>query len=128
MKLTVNTIKAISVDPERDIYAWDDELPGFGIRIKSSGVRSFMLQYRNASGVSRRLTLGKLGVLTPDDARKLAKEKLAAVAKGNDPADVRIALLELFFFRSGRLIGHRCNSPRWRGGEWRRRERGLERR
>jgi len=89
MKLTINTIKAISVDPKRDIYAWDDELSGFGIRIKSSGVRSFMLQYRNASGVSRRMTLGKLGVLTPDDARKLAKEKLAAVAKGNDPADVR---------------------------------------
>jgi methyl coenzyme M reductase subunit C len=89
MKLTINTIKAISVDPKRDIYAWDDELSGFGIRIKSSGVRSFMLQYRNASGVSRRLTLGKLGVLTPDEARKMAKEKLAVVAKGNDPAEVR---------------------------------------
>jgi len=89
MKLTINTIKAISVDPKRDIYAWDDELSGFGIRIKSSGVRSFMLQYRNASGVSRRLTLGKIGVLTPDEARKMAKEKLAAVAKGNDPAEVR---------------------------------------
>lgn len=89
MKLTINTIKAISVDPKRDIYAWDDELSGFGIRIKSSGVRSFMLQYRNASGVSRRLTLGKLGALTPDKARKLAKEKLAAVAEGNDPAEIR---------------------------------------
>lgn len=89
MKLTIRSITTIPTDPQRDIYAWDDELSGFGVRVKTSGVRSFMLQYRNASGVSRRLTLGKLGVLTPEEARKLAKEKLAAVAKGDDPAEAR---------------------------------------
>jgi len=50
-------------DPSCDLYAWDDAVPGFGLRIKPTGVRSFMVQYRNASGISRRLTVGRFGVL-----------------------------------------------------------------
>lgn len=86
MKLTLRSVNAIPINPSADVFKWDDELPGFGVRVKSSGVRSFILQYRNASGNSRRLTLGRIGVLTPEEARKLAKEKLAEVAKGSDPA------------------------------------------
>jgi integrase len=89
MKFTIRTIGTLKPDPDGDVFAWDDEVAGFGVRVKPSGVRSFMLQYRNASGNSRRLTLGKLGVLTPDEARKLAKERLAEVAKGGDPAEQR---------------------------------------
>lgn len=89
MKLTVRSIAALTPAPEKDTYVWDDDLAGFGLRVKPSGVKSFMLQYRNANGISRRITLGKLGTFTPDQARKLAKEKLAEVAKGNDPAAER---------------------------------------
>ena len=89
LKLTKRTIDQIATDPARDLYAWDEELGGFGVRVKPSGVRSFMLQYRNSGGASRRLTLGKLGVLSPDEARKIAKAKLAEVAKGGDPAEER---------------------------------------
>ena len=35
------------------------------------------------------MTLGKYGVLTPDGARKLAKQVLAEVAHGGDPVDKR---------------------------------------
>jgi len=87
MKLTLRTIATISPDPTRDIYIWDDDLAGFGLRVKPGGTKSFMLQYRNAGGISRRITLGKLGTLTPDQARRLAKERLAEVVKGGDPAE-----------------------------------------
>lgn len=89
MKLTLRTIATISPDPTRDIYVWDDDLAGFGLRVKPGGTKSFMLQYRNACGISRRITLGKLGTLTPDQARKLAKERLAEVVKGGDPAEAK---------------------------------------
>ena len=79
MKLTKRAIDAIVPDPRRDIYVWDDEVHGFLLRVKPSGIRSLAIQYRNASGVSRRITIGKLGVLTADEARKVAKQKLADV-------------------------------------------------
>jgi integrase len=89
MKLTKRSIDDLRPPQSGDLYVWDDEVAGFGLRVKRSGVRSFMVQYRNASGVSRRITLGKFGVLTADEARKLAKAKLAEAAKGNDPAAKR---------------------------------------
>jgi len=86
MKLTKRTLDSVKPKPTHDVFLWDDEVSGFGLRIKSSGVRSFIVQYRNGSGVSRRMTLGKFGVLTPDEARKMAKQTLAEVARGADPA------------------------------------------
>jgi len=59
------------------------------VRIKPTGVRSFIVQYRNSSRVSRRITLGKVGVLTVEEARTLAKRGLADVIKGDDPAERR---------------------------------------
>jgi integrase len=87
MKLTKRALDNAQPHPTHDVFLWDDEAPGFGLRIKPSGVRSFVLQYRNGSGVSRRMTLGKFGVLTPDEARKIAKQNLADVARGGDPVE-----------------------------------------
>jgi integrase len=89
MKLTKRVIDNLKPLPSRDLYVWDDDVAGFGLRVKPSGVRSFMVQYRNESGISRRMTLGKFGVLTADEARKLAKANLADAAKGDDPAAKR---------------------------------------
>lgn len=86
MKLTKRVVTSMRLDPLRDVYAWDDEVSGFGLRIKPSGARSFMVQYRNASGISRRITVGRFGVLTVEEARKMGKRVLADALKGADPA------------------------------------------
>ena len=58
--------------------------------MKLTGAKSFIIQYRNARGRSRRLTLGRYGVLTVDEARRKARLSLASVLKGEDPAESRL--------------------------------------
>ena len=73
---------------DKDRFEWDSDLPGFGIRVKPSGRKSYVVQYRKDSR-SRRMTLGKHGVLTAEEARRLAKQHLGSVAHGKDPAQER---------------------------------------
>ena len=41
-----------------EIIYWSDELPGFGLRCRASGVRLGYIQYRNKAGATRKHTLG----------------------------------------------------------------------
>ena len=102
-KLTKRFIDALAHDGDRETFAWDSELRGFGLRVKTTGVKTYLVQYRNADGQTRRLVLGKHGVLTPEQARKLAVQKLAAAANGEDPSAERHAV------RAGMTVGEVCD-------------------
>lgn len=86
-KLTKRVIDAAELR-EKDYVIWDDDLPGFGLRVFASGKRSYLIQYRSA-GRSRRYTIGLHGVWTPELARKEAKVQLGRVAQGDNPAEER---------------------------------------
>jgi Arm DNA-binding domain len=112
-KLTKRVVDAICPDPAgRDAFVWDSgdgAIKGFGVRMKPSGAASYLVQYRTREGRTRRLVLGRVGVLTPDDARTLAAEKLKEVSLGGDPSADRlparealtVAELADFYLREG---------------------------
>ena len=89
-KRLVDSLSAAS----REYFVWDSKLPGFGLRVQPSGVMSYVAKYRAGSGraaPTRRVTLGRIGKITPDEAEKLAKRVLGAVAHGADPAATKSA-------------------------------------
>ena len=95
-KITKRVVDALRPGHDgKDIFQWDagdGALKGFGIRMKPSGAASYLVQYRNKEGRTRRLVIGKVGTLTPDEARTLAGDALKDVAKGGDPSAERHAL------------------------------------
>lgn len=88
VKLTKRVVDAIKAD-SKDYIIWDDELPGFGLRVFKSGKRSYLIQYR-AAGRTRRFTIGLHGIWTPETARQEAKAQLGRIARGDNPAEERL--------------------------------------
>jgi integrase len=86
-KLTKRFVDTLDAKPS-DYFAWDDELPGFGVRVWVSGRKTYVAQYRK-SGRSRRVKIGAHGALTVEEARKEARGILGDVARGEDPAEDR---------------------------------------
>ncbi len=83
MRLTKTSAARLQADG-RDRVVWDDTLSGFGVRVTKAGSKLFLVQYK-AQGRNRRVSLGKMGVLTVDQARKQARSLLGRVAVGEDP-------------------------------------------
>lgn len=71
-----------------DYFIWDNELTGFGLRVFSSGKRSYLVQYRFRSR-THRYTIGAHGVWTPESARKEARIVFGQIARGENPAEQR---------------------------------------
>jgi integrase len=86
-KRFVDSLKHVT----RDTLYRDDDLKGFALRVKPSGARTWVVQYRNLAGRTRKLRLGKVGELTPDEARQRAGKALGRVADGHDPSATRKA-------------------------------------
>ncbi|MCC3243797.1 site-specific integrase [Methylocystis sp. WRRC1] len=88
-RLTKRVVDALQ--PRAKPYiAYDADLTGFGLRVMPSGVKSWVVEYRPDGGgrgvAKKRVTLGKMGALTPEQGRRAASELLARVTLGADPA------------------------------------------
>ena len=87
MKLNDKTVRGLKLPPDRaDQIIFDDEMPGFGVRLRHGGGRTWVVQYRVGRG-QRRLTIGGVEKFSADTARKAAKRHLAKVALGGDPQE-----------------------------------------
>lgn len=84
MKLTKYTIESASLPEKGQSFLWDSETRGFGVRLTPTG-RTYIIQGR-VNGISRRVSLGRHGVITLQQARKRAKKELLAMLEGKDPA------------------------------------------
>jgi integrase len=69
----------------RDKVFFDSSLPGYGLRVRESGVHSLMIQYAIA-GQTRRVVFGPLSRLDPNKTYSIARDLLARVRLGYDPA------------------------------------------
>ena len=84
-KLTRRAVEALKANGADTVY-WDGELTGFGVRVRKSGRRNYVLQTR-VRGKLRWFTIGQHGRITPDEARVAALEILAQAKMGIDPRD-----------------------------------------
>lgn len=78
-------VKALTVPADKDqVLYWDNETRGFGVRVTSSGAKSWIVQ-RRVKGKVKRFTLGSFQLLSCDEARRRAQEKLLEMHDGKDP-------------------------------------------
>jgi len=85
---TVKLSEAIvkNAQPETQRYELSDtDIPGLRLRVSPTGVKSFVLMYKNKAQKRCRYTIGKLGKITLTKSRKIAQNKLAHIELGEDP-------------------------------------------
>jgi len=105
-KITKQLVSSLKPDPNHGGPAtsmtWDSELRGFGVAVGRSGAKSFIVQYRNSDGRSRRKVIGRFGLMTAEEARRIARSILGDVARGDDPAKPETE-------RPGHTVGSICD-------------------
>jgi integrase len=91
LKLTATTIRALELPPGmQDKTYFDDDLAGFGVRLREGGSKTFVIQYK-VGAKHRRMPLGSVTAIDLSKARSTAKDLLAAVRLGQDPAGEKLA-------------------------------------
>ena len=84
MKLSNRNVDALVRPADKDdVVIWDDDLPGFGVRLRGDR-KTYLVQYRVGSQ-QRRESLGDVRKVKLEDARKAARHRFAKVELNIDP-------------------------------------------
>jgi hypothetical protein len=91
-RITKRTVDAVQANGA-DQFLWDRDLKGFGLKVTAAGNKVYILQYRKGGrgAPTKRVTIGRHGALTPEQARKEAARLSGGIANGADPAVIRAA-------------------------------------
>ncbi len=81
--ISKRTVEALKVD--KDTIFWDRDLPGFGLRVHPSGRKVYIVQTRERGKPAKRVTVGRHGVITAEEARQRAALIVARIKAGEDP-------------------------------------------
>ncbi len=83
LRITKRTVDALSVEAEDAVF-WDRDLAGFGVRVHATGRKVYVVQSRGPTG-PKRVTLGRHGDMSTDEARKRAAVVIDRIKRGEDP-------------------------------------------
>ena len=84
---TVEALKA-----HRDTVFWDSELLGFGVRVYPTGRKVYVVQTRAGGKDGKRVTVGRHGVITAEEARRRAALIVARIKAGEEPVPEPMAV------------------------------------
>ena len=94
-KLQRTTISRRTVDAlkaDRDTVFWDSELLGFGVRVYPTGRKVYVVQTRAGGKDGKRVTVGRHGVITAEEARRRAALIVARIKAGEEPVPEPMAV------------------------------------
>ena len=94
-KLTTTTISKRTVEAlksGKDTVFWDSELSGFGVRVYPSGSKHYVVQTRAGGKAAKRVTVGRHGVVTAEEARRRAALIIARIKAGEEPTPEPLAV------------------------------------
>jgi integrase len=87
--ITLTLVRGLERPAQGNRIIYDSQIPGFGVRITSSGAIAFILNY-TIHGRERRYTIGRYPEYKPAEARNEALELRKGIREGIDPLEVRV--------------------------------------
>jgi integrase len=98
IKISKRTVEALEPQ-DRDVDHYDEDLKGFGVRVRPSGRRTYFVMMRHRC-VMRRFTIGSHGAVTAEAARLKAKQIISDLAIDKNPTEVEEAVRNSVTVRS----------------------------
>jgi integrase len=97
MKLTAKNVHTLRLPSGKSEHVyWDDDVPGFGLRLRETGARRLIFQYGRQP--TRKMKLGAVSAVEFEKVRKTARSLYHRVQVGEDPArdvaDAKVKMAE----------------------------------